>query len=172
MEWLTLPLAPAPREVRIAELAFAADARMLLDARLDRLPWLRNAQGVLADQIRNHLYGPLDGVVDFLERSLRLVADALGLKASIVRSSSLAIAPSLKGQERVMAIVEALGGREYVNAPGGRAIYDPAAFLRRNLELHFLAPYRGPNACMLNALVETDPSELRDDILRSSFFEP
>ena len=40
-EWLTLPLARQPRDVRICDLAFASDARDRFDRSLERYPWLR-----------------------------------------------------------------------------------------------------------------------------------
>ena len=170
--WLTLPLSRAPRNAQIRELRFAPHASELLHERLAKLDWLMPASGPLAERIREHLYGPLDGVVDFLERGLRLVADALGLEATIVRSSALALDADLRGQARVIAIVEALGGRCYVNAPGGRSLYDAASFERRGLELRFLTRYTGKHTRMLKALVECEPSALREDILQSCLIEP
>jgi hypothetical protein len=171
-EWLTLPLAHAPRDVRIADLAFTPGARATFDGRLARLPWLGAARGPLAESVRRHLYGPLESVVDVLAGGLSLVADALHLPAAIVRSSSLSIDAALKGQERVVAIVRALGGNRYINPSGGRALYDSAAFASHGSQLGFLSPYRGPNVRMLEALVSKSVDELRDDILRSSSIEP
>jgi hypothetical protein len=166
--WLTLPLARAPRDVLIAELAFAATARAELDARLARLTWLTRANGPLAERVRGHLFGRLGTPCDFIEGGLRLVAGALGLTARIVRSSALGVDSSLGRQERIIALVEAAGGRAYVNAPNGRALYDAHAFHARGLALQFLEPYRGRFQYLLPALVADDPASLRDDVLATT----
>jgi hypothetical protein len=167
-QWLTLPLAPAPRHTLITDLEFAADARSTLDARLERLRWLMNSRGPLADRTRAHLFGALDTPATFVEAGLRLVAEALCLPARFVRSSALAVDPSLRGHERVIAVVEAAGGSAYVNAPGGRALYEPREFERRGIALAFLEPYRGRYPYLLRALVEDDPDALRADIIAAT----
>jgi hypothetical protein len=166
--WLTLPLAPTPRDTLISDLAFAADARSTLDARLERLPWLMTRRGPLADRTRAHLFGALDTPAAFVETGLRLVADALCLPARFLRSSALAVDPSLRGHERVIAVVKAAGGSAYVNAPGGRALYEPRHFEQRGISLRFLEPYRGRYPYLLRALVEDDPGSLRADIIAAT----
>ena len=42
-----------------------------------------------------------------------------------------------------MEILRLLGGKRYINAPGGRALYDTAQFERRGIELKFLPPFAG-----------------------------
>jgi len=153
LEWLTLPLARQPRETLIKDIVFTAGARDILDQRLKRLCWLADARGPWADRVRAHLYRPLDNLVGFLEAGLRLVAEALDLRPRIVRSSSFAVDPHLCGQDRVIALVHRLGGRTYVNAPGGRALYQDEAFSRAGLELKFLVPFAGSGCSILPALV-------------------
>jgi len=163
-EWLTLPLRPQPRDIRIRDLAFADDARKTLDSRLDRLDWLADARGEPADRVRELLYGPLGSVSDFLHHSLRLTLDVLGIDARIIRSSTLHIDPALKGQDRVIAIVRHLGGTDYLNSPGGRALYDHDVFSSHGLRLSFLSAYSGPFNHFLHALVTEPTDVLRDDI--------
>src|SRR5204863_5264388 len=126
--WLTLPLARKAREVLIRDLEFAPGARAEFDRRLAALPWLAQARGEPAEQLRAYLQAPLGGVVDFLETGLKLVNSLLGIDTPILRSSSLAIAPELRGQERIIAIARARGANTYLNPPGGRALYQPEAF--------------------------------------------
>lgn len=163
-EWLTLPLARQPRETRIMDLEFAPDARAVLDGRLGRLPWLRNASGPAAGRVLDFLKGPLVGVVDHLESGLRLVCELLGLPFVVSRSSGLDLDPGIRGQERVLAIAEARGARVYLNSPGGAGLYDPAAFDARGIELRFLAPYEGHHVRLLQALMTGDPSEVARDV--------
>lgn len=170
--WLTLPLAAQPREVLIRDLAFAADARAEFDDRLQRLPWLRRADGPLAAATRELLDGPLGDVTGFLERSLSTVASWMGFSTPIRRSSSLSIDPQLRGQERVIAIAQAVGATHYLNSPGGRALYDPQVFAQAGMSLEFLAPYTGSNVMLLPALARASAAQLREDLLSQLRIDP
>lgn len=163
--WLTLPLARQSRDVLIRELAFAQDARERFDRMLDGLPWLAQARGPAADSTRALLRAPLGDVTDFLEASLLHVVGVLCLKTSIRRSSAIDIDPALRGQDRIIAIAQAVGASHYLNSPGGRGLYDPLSFAEAGLQLEFLPPYRGPFVHLLPALVTQDPAALRADVL-------
>ena len=162
-EWLTLPVDPGARETKIADVAFAADARATLNERLDRLPWIADARGAGAQRVREHLLGPLPPFLDFLEQGLRLVAELLDLQVSFSRSSALNLPPDLHGQERVLAVLERLGASRYVNLPGGRDLYAPDAFAHRGVDLEFLPDYTGPHVHMLHSMMTADLDAVRRD---------
>jgi hypothetical protein len=166
--WLTLPLARQPRETTIADLRFADGARAEFDRRLDALPWLAAAGGPAADRVRTFLRAPLDDVVDTLEAGLRLVGGLLGLAPAITRSSSLALPSSLRGQDRILEICRRRGAAAYLNAPGGRALYDAGVFAQAGIALEFLPDYAGPHRFLLPALVSLPPEVLRADVLSST----
>jgi hypothetical protein len=166
-KWLTLPLASQQREVLIKDLRFSATARAELDARLDRLPWLKAGQSDCADSIRSYLRQPLGDVTDFLEQGLRLVADTLGFDRPILRSSSLDIDPALRGQARVLAVAAAVSATHYLNSPGGTSLYDPHAFRREGVTLQFLPAYEGTFLQLLPALVTGDTTAIRNDVLKA-----
>jgi hypothetical protein len=163
--WLTLPLAPQPRETPIHALRFAEGARATLDARLDALPWLARAAGPAADAVRARLRQPLGDVVDLLQDTLGMAAALMGFAPAMRRSSALDIDPGLRGQARVIAIALAVGATHYLNAPGGRALYEADAFAEAGLQLEFLSPYAGAFVQLLPALVREDPGALRADVL-------
>jgi hypothetical protein len=164
-EWLTLPLADQPRSTLIKDLVFASGGRAELDRRLDRLTWLKEAAGPVADAVRAQLSSPLQSVVDFLEEGLRLSASLLDLPAHIGRSSDLDIDPDLRGQARILAIAQAMHATDYLNSPGGRALYDADVFAAAGLRLHFLDDYQGRFRHLLPALVTQDPARIREDIV-------
>lgn len=170
--WLTLPLRRQPRDVAIRDLRFADGARAEFDARLDALPWLARADGPCADALRRQLRAPLDDVVDFLEDGLRMTAAWMGLAPRLRRSSELPIDPALRGQARIIAIAKAVGATHYLNAPGGRALYDDAAFADAGLVLEFLSPYNGAFMQMLPALAHEPAAALRADVLAQTLIEP
>ncbi|MFG1404194.1 WbqC family protein [Xanthobacter sediminis] len=163
-EWLTLPLRHQPRETLIRDLTFADGARAALDERLRRHAFLRSGKGAAAEQVREHLFGPLGTVVDFLEGGLRLVSGLLRLPAPLVRSSSLGLPPQIRGEERIIAIARTVGASRYLNAPGGRGLYEPATFRSAGLELSFLPPYEGRHPFLLPSLMAGDLEDLRADV--------
>lgn len=170
--WLTLPLARQPRDTLIRDLAFADDARDTLDRRLASIPWLARTRGPGAEATRAMLAAPLEDVVDFLQHTLQAVASRMGFAPAVRRTSSLGIDPGLRGQERVIAIARAVGATHYLNAPGGRALYDASAFARHGIALEFLSPYEGACIHLLPALVQQGDAQLREDVLASLVIEP
>jgi hypothetical protein len=171
IEWLTLPLAVQPRQVLINRLTFAAEARASFDQRLNRLTWVESTNGPAAEQVRAFLHAPLSSVIDYLENGIRLVANLLRFSIPIVRSSALKIDPSVRGQDRVIAIAMALGAARYVNAPGGRALYVPQSFQRAGIELNFLSLYRGRYFHMLQSLMVEQLDDIRGDVIRNCQIE-
>ena len=163
-DWLTLPLARQHRSTLIHELAFATQARASLDERLASLPWFRTAHGPAAARVRSYLQGPMGSVVDFLQQGLELVARELGLSTPVCRSSSFAIPVDLRGQDRILAIARSAGASIYLNAPGGRDLYDPLVFRRAGIELEFLGDYSGEFIHLLPSLMQRDPADIARDI--------
>jgi len=165
VQWLTLPMAYSPRETLIRDVAFVDGARAIFDERLRPFDWIRNAPGEAAQTLRSHLYGPMGSFSDFLEQGLRLAAGLLDLDVKFSRSSELEISSDLAGQDRVLAILQRLGAAHYINLPGGRMLYDPAAFAQAGIQLTFLPDYNGPHMHMLHALMTSDLSVLRQDVV-------
>lgn len=169
--WLTLPLAKAPREVRIQDLRFSPDADRLLQDRMRRIPLLatpRQPEPEIVASLR-HLAGT---PVDYLERLLCSIVTFLGLRWQVVRSSTLRVPDSVRGQDRIIEIARRLGAVRYVNAPGGRALYEPERFAAAGIELRFLDDYRGPWSSILQRVLEEDRQSLSDDIRASSGTSP
>ena len=81
---------------------------------------------------------PERNLARFLENSLRLVCDHLLLVPQWHVSSALHKDPGLRGQAKVLAICEELSATHYINAPGGRELYDREAFASRGVKLSFL----------------------------------
>ena len=171
-EWLTLPLAHQPRDVLIRDLAFSGNARAELDRRIARLPWLASGGGPMAQEVKGFLGGDLGRAADFISDGVLLAAGLLGLGCPVIRSSSLGIPPDIAGQDRIIAITRALRGSRYVNAPGGRDLYDRHAFAAHGLELCFLPAFHGRHRSILPQLVSEDADAIRAEILTQTRFEP
>jgi hypothetical protein len=164
LQWLTLPLARQPQQILIRDLRFAPDARTEFDRRLAHQPWLKAGGGSAAERVREFLHAPLLSVLDYLESGLRLVNDLLSIRTTVVRSSTLHIDESVRGQDRILAILKSRGATHYLNAPGGRHLYDSADFARAGVQLDFLPPYQGSFFHLLPALMNTEPDRIRADI--------
>lgn len=74
----------------------------------------------------------------FIHHSIISVCRHLGLATEFRISSSIAIDHGLKGQDKVLALCEAVGASTYVNAIGGMELYSRATFGGRGIELKFL----------------------------------
>lgn len=164
-EWLTLPLSRQPRQALIRDLRFARGATGEFHRRINAKPALRDIVERLPPPVTAQLMNGLGDVVSYLEGNLRAVASLLGLAPRILRSSDLDIDGGLRGQQRVIAIASRLGATRYVNASGGRALYDPELFAANGLRLEFLPPYQGIHRYLLPALAEVEAEELRSEVL-------
>jgi hypothetical protein len=76
----------------------------------------------------------------FLESSIVHTCDHLEIATEIRRSSTVPIDHSLRGQDKVLAMCEALGTATYVNAIGGLDLYSRGAFADRGIDLRFIRP--------------------------------
>lgn len=164
LDWLTLPLQKAPFEARIAELRLAPDAPVRLSAAARRFPVLRAAVDSSDPLMERVLKMEGSDATQYLCDLICEVGAALQIQRPVVRSSSLDIDPALRGQERVIAIVKALGGTHYVNPPGGRALYDHTSFAQAGLELRFLTPFGGSLESILTRLLSEAPGTLAAEI--------
>jgi hypothetical protein len=76
----------------------------------------------------------------FLHHLLLHTLNRLSIRVPLIISSSLGLPRTLVGQERVIAICQALKATHYINPPGGRALYDHHSFWAAEIKLSFLTP--------------------------------
>ncbi|WND03217.1 WbqC family protein [Temperatibacter marinus] len=77
---------------------------------------------------------------DFLFTSIKTLSDALGLETKILRSTELEYNRDLKGQDKVIELCKMLAAETYVNAIGGKDLYDHESFNKKGLQLNFINP--------------------------------
>ena len=64
-----------------------------------------------------------------------------GLNVCILKSSEIELKSSeLRGEERIIELVKAVGGNHYINLPGGKDLYNEETFLNNNIRLDFVEP--------------------------------
>lgn len=74
---------------------------------------------------------------DFIFNSIQVLCDFLEIKTTLTISSTLVIDHSLKSQDKVIALVEAVQGKTYINPIGGFDLYSPSDFNKRGIKLEF-----------------------------------
>lgn len=74
----------------------------------------------------------------YLLRSIKIICTYLGIGTELIVSSDLDKDCSLKGQEKIIGICRLLGATDYYNAIGGMELYEPSAFKKYGIRLHFL----------------------------------
>lgn len=74
----------------------------------------------------------------FLGQALEEIQLYLGLQCKLVYSSEIDKDETLRFDKRIFHICKTLGYDHYVNAPGGKELYDKAIFASEGLELSFI----------------------------------
>lgn len=74
----------------------------------------------------------------YLRHSITKICAHLGLTTEIINSSDVAIDHTLKSQDKVLALCEAMDASVYVNAIGGMALYSKEIFQARGIDLKFI----------------------------------
>lgn len=168
LDWLTLPLAKAPRETRIAHLRFRPGAVHDFEAQVARFPLLEKARARAEEPMNEMLSLHGMDAAAYLCDTVEKTSIRLGIDRPVVRSSTLGIDEALHGQDRVLEIVRRLGGNRYVNPSGGRELYDHETFNNAGIELRFLAPYEGPMESILARILSEPIAGLRDELLNQT----
>lgn len=75
---------------------------------------------------------------NFIYYSIKEICGYLEIKTNIIISSSLNIDHSLQSQDKVIALVKALAGTEYINPIGGIELYSKEVFKSSGIKLSFL----------------------------------
>jgi len=111
------------------------------------------------------------GIAQVARRSVMLTCEYLGLRPAFVESSAIYANQDLNGPARVIDICRREGADVYINAPGGKALYDPAQFAAVGIDLRFVsgappAYSRGsqppvPGLSILDMLMFHSPDEIR-----------
>ena len=159
--WLTLPIKKAPQKTPIHQLEFNVHAQKTWSTRLEKFAHLRSnerSEGWMELSILANT------PTDFIERTLLWSASKLGIQTRFIRSSTLNVPESLRGEDRILHIVKSLGGSRYINASGGVGLYDPTHFKAHNISLKFLSSYTGAYSPIFERLLLESPAQIRVEI--------
>lgn len=173
VRYITAPLANASSFARICDIdvqpgaAWRDKIRDSVRLSYAKAPHYRAVAAIL-DAV---LAGADPRIGALAKHSVTAIAAYLDLRTEFVMSSAGYGNAELKGVERVLDICARERASDYLNLPGGRALYDPAVFRARGVELGFveaeLAPYPQfaprfePGLSMLDVLMFNDRQRAR-----------
>jgi len=171
--WLTMPVADDDYRLPINRRHYLLGDRRALQLRrrivgaYQRAPHFEPAMAVVDEALTN----ADDNVAAYNTRLLGCVARRLGIHTPVRRGSEF-MPSGVSGQDLVIDICRQVSATAYINAPGGIGLYNPAAFLRGGLTLHFvqphLHPYRQFGAAPVNSLSIIDVMMFNDtDVIRT-----
>ena len=99
-----------------------------------KAPYVREVTELLNDT----LSWPETNLAAFLGHSNRSVAAYMGIKTKIYSATELQLDHTNRAQQRIIDICRIRGCNEYINAIGGKELYDKSVFSENGLELSFL----------------------------------
>ncbi len=163
-QWLTLPLEKGDREkTRICDLVFLENAGTLMEKQMRRFPIFAD-MAKKEPKITTILSDFSITPVQYLVRCLEWSTKRLGLKRPILMSSTLNIPERIKAQDRIVEIAKRVDAKHYINAPGGRGLYDEEVFEKAGLTLSFLPDYTGSYQSILQRLLHESSATIVQEI--------
>lgn len=154
LEWLTVPLKKGDRDAtRICDLQFRGEVNAFF---LDEIRRFRLLKTIRQDHpdFADILFDTQVNPSEYFLSSLSRIAKHLGVERPVIRSSTLNVAPQFRGQERIIEIAKRVGATDYINAPGGKDLYDEVAFSKAGLTLNILSEYQGGYSSVLERVIE------------------
>ena len=175
--WMTLPLIKASQNRLINEIEIFDDPvwkrKILRTVELSYrdAPYFADAFGVFSEMVQE-ARGSLSA---FLSDQLAHMAAYIGLDVRIEKTSSVCPKEGRTGQDRILDICQREQADSYLNLPGGRDLYDAAAFSAAGVELLFLdanfsrmklrhGGNEGPFLSILDLVMFNSPATVRDAI--------
>ena len=170
LSWFTLPLAKAPQEIKIADLKFTEDSKSRMQELMRKFPIFSSKQ-YLTSELSRCMLEFSQSPVYYLTSFLKLICHLLEIPCNIIYSSDLKLPVDLTGQDRIIAIAKHFKASEYINAPGGRELYEEAVFRQHNIKLQFLPDYAVHDSAyhsILPRLLQEDNCLLKKEIIDQS----
>jgi hypothetical protein len=171
--WLTLPLDKASQNKLIHEITILDDdgwkKRM---EKTIRYTYYKSPSFSAVAAVLTELLQQAEGNLSaYLSEMISIISSMLEISTVIVPTSRIFPKRGLSGQERVLDICKQLGATQYINPPGGKALYDPGRFLAEGIRLNFLeAPTKtnlragldnGKPLSILDTLMYNSPNDIR-----------
>lgn len=171
-KYITIPVLYAEVNAKINEIKISNDLdwrRKILQQlahSYKKAPYYKQAFGV----VERVIYSSDESLSDIAKSSIKFVFNYLGLNQNFQSSSEMSASEN-KGQARIIDICKSEGAGIYINAPGGRELYDPADFYQEKIEIRFLnivlneyPQFSGcfhPGLSMIDVMMFNSPEKIR-----------
>ena len=133
----TLELIGASQNKKINEISVGNNSKKLLKTikqNYSKAPFFNDVFPLLEEILGNKV----KNLPRFIGISLVGISKYLNINTNFLYSSDLENDKSLKAQERLIEISKILTATDYINAIGGKELYDKEFFLKNNINLSFL----------------------------------
>ena len=163
--YLSLSLSKASQNKKINEIDMHIEAKWrkkLLEKirhRYGKCPNYNNIQPMVAAWLYNG--SPHRKLSLVLRDSLVDIADYLGITASISLSSRTTNNQNLNGAERILDICQKRNANTYINAIGGKDLYDKDNFSNQGIDLYFIQMNHPSYESILDLMMEKDQDEIK-----------
>jgi hypothetical protein len=164
LEWLTLPLKKQALDTVISNLKFHEEGIRGWPVILKKFP----AMHLIAEKypaIFTALLAVQESPVSYMVNLLKEICRLFNFPVNFAYSSALNIPSHIKNQDRILAIVKHYQATHYLNASGGRELYEEAVFLDNNVQLQFLNSYQYEYHSILQSLADESLEQVKQKIL-------
>lgn len=173
---ITLPLRQASQNKKICDIDIAPTAEWqkkmlrMIEVTYKKAPCFNDVFPVV-ERVLTH---ENNNLADFLAHHLQVMARFMEIETQFVVTSRSYGNSQLAAQERILDICRREQIDVYVNAQGGKELYDTASFSEVGIDLRFIAmrpqpyPQRGsgftPYLSIIDALMEVGPEQIRSHL--------
>ena len=136
---ITLELIGASQNKLINEIKVGNNSQKLLktiEMSYKKAPYFDNVFSIIEDILNQEE----SNLAKFIGYSLQKISNYLEIDTKFIYSSSIEKDNSLKAQNKILDICKKLDATDYINAIGGRELYDKDKFEKQNIKLNFLEP--------------------------------
>lgn len=122
------------REIAVSRTKDIAKILNKIEAAYRKAPFFREVIPILKVILSN----PENNLFGYIKGSIEALLKYLEIHTEIVVASDIQINHSLKSQDKVLAICNALNADNYINPIGGASLYSKEVFSENNIELSFI----------------------------------
>ncbi|WP_321324725.1 WbqC family protein [Thiomicrorhabdus sp.] len=145
----------------------ASEILKLIEINYQNAPYYQDVFPILKDILMQNE----KNLARFIGYSLFKLSEYMGIYTHFIYSSQIEKNNTLKSQDKIIEICKKMQATEYVNAIGGRSLYESGAFRQNGLELYFLESLKieykqfqnefVPNLSIIDILMFNDKSNIK-----------
>jgi len=164
--WITLPLEKASKNKVIREINIC-DSQMWLPKMRRKIDYIYNSSMYYKKNIGliNNIFDFKEkSLVPFIENSIILLCEYLGIGFSYKRSSLIDPKTKSSGQQRIIDICKIINAHTYVNPIGGLNLYNQSNFIQEDIKLKFISSLNVYKYSILHWILTKSQNSIKDAI--------